>query len=87
MEGNNAEELKNQLTQAKCEKVASALGPREYRERNNEEIGYDKIGCQDIPYLQTNGKKKNLALKTQKIICTQWTRIRVVLEWFSQALY
>ena len=55
MEGNNAEELKNQLTQAKCEKVASALGPREYRERNNEEIGYDKIGCQDIPYLQTNG--------------------------------
>jgi hypothetical protein len=65
MEGNNAEELKNQLTQAKCEKVASALGPREYRERNNEEIGYDKIGCQDIPYLQTNGKKF-LSIKLQK---------------------
>ena len=54
MEGNNAEELKNQLTQAKCEKVASAIGSREYREKN-QEISYSKIGSQDVPYLQTNG--------------------------------
>lgn len=54
MDGNNAEELKNQLTQAKCEKVASAIGPKDYRERNSDPLTYEKIGSQDIPYLQTN---------------------------------
>ena len=40
MDGNNAEELKNQLTQAKCEKVASAVGPKDYRERNSDPITF-----------------------------------------------
>jgi len=54
MEGNNAEELKNQLTQAKCEKAVNALGPKEYREKHPQEITYNGIGSTDIPYLQTN---------------------------------